>query len=280
MKTNLLAKTVLIVSLVVTAPPLLARDLSDRDPWEKFSVSVGAFVSDTNSNVRVGSGLGLDVDVEKVLGLDSQQTVFRSAALWRFTSSRKHRLDASWFALRRAATRSVGEDFDIKNREGNTVTIQAGTTVETNFDLDIIETTYSYSFLQDERVDLAAIAGVYVMPIHFGLKASGLATANESLNFTAPLPVFGLRMDVALSPKWFVRSGTQIFAIKYGDFSGRLAQTRIAVEYLPFRHFGFGAGIDSMRFRFESKASDAKVDVDGNVNFEYVGGQFYAKYFF
>jgi hypothetical protein len=77
--------------------------------------------------------------------------------------------------------------------------------------LDIYELAYSYSFLQDDRIDLAALIGLYVMPIDFGINVAGLVNVNESEKFTAPLPVVGLRMDIALAPRWFLRTGTQIF---------------------------------------------------------------------
>lgn len=254
---------------------------SMNDPWEKFSVSLGAFLSDTQSSVRVGGGLGVDVDVEKALGLESKTAVLRADSLWRFSHNRRHRLDASWFALRRSADRKIGEDFDIKDRNGNIVTVQAGSEVKSHFNLDIIETSYSYSFVQDDRVDLAVGGGFYVMPIRFGLDASGVTDTSGSLNFTAPLPVVGLRMDVALNPKWYVRTGSQLFYIQYQGFTGRLTQTRAAIEYLPVKHVGLGIGVDNMRFAFEGTGKDyPNVDLSGNVNFEYTGLQLYGKFLF
>lgn len=55
--------------------------------------------------------------------------------------------------------------------------------------------SYSYSFFQDDRVDLAVSIGVYVMPIDFGVKVSGVLDEGGSEKFTAPLPVFGLRLE-------------------------------------------------------------------------------------
>jgi hypothetical protein len=258
-----------------------ATDLSQHETWDKFSLSLGGFLADTQSDVRVGTGLGLDLNVEDTLGLKNKTVVGRAETYWRFTQNRRHRLDASWFAFRRSATRTVGQDFVIKDQEGNPVTIQAGTNIDTKFNLDIIETAYSYSFLQDERLDLAGSFGIYVMPINFGLTATGLTNASGRMKFTAPLPVVGLRMDVALTPKWYLRTGSQLFEIKYQNFSGRLAQMHTAVEYLPFRHFGMGLGFDSMRFLFQgTKEGKRDVDIRGDVNFQYTGIQLYGKFFF
>ena len=87
--------------------------------------------------------------------------------------------------------------------------------METSFDLDIYELAYSYSFFQDERIDLAASIGLYVMPIDFSIKSIGALEVEGSQRFTAPLPPLGLRMDIALTPKWFIRTGSQIFYLEY-----------------------------------------------------------------
>lgn len=280
-----LRRLFLTIVLIILALPGVHADSTPQnlsaltpEPWEKLSFTLGAFLSNTTSGVRVGTGLGLDINVEDLLGMEDKTTVARAEAFWRFSQNRKHRLDASWFALRRSATRKVGQDFDIKDRNGNTVTVQAGSEVNSHFNLDIIETAYSYSFIQDDRLDLALSGGVYVMPIDFGLTSTGATNADETMKFTAPLPVVGLRMDVALTPKWYIRTGSQFFYIQYQNFTGSLTQLRAAVEYLPFKHFGVGLGVDTMRFNVEAtRVSDPNIDFKGNVDFRYTGLQLYGK---
>lgn len=80
----------------------------EEKPWEKFAANFGVFLSATDSNFRIGSGVGVDIDVEELFGLDSTSTVFRTDALWRFSKNRRHRLAFSWFAFRRDGTRQIG----------------------------------------------------------------------------------------------------------------------------------------------------------------------------
>ncbi len=56
------------------------------------------------------------------------------------------------------------------------VTISAGTKVDTTFNYQIIRAAYSYSFFQDDRMDLAASIGLFVMPIKFEMSAAGLGS--------------------------------------------------------------------------------------------------------
>ena len=200
--------------------------------------------------------------------------------MWRFTENRRHRLDFTWFAFRRDGSRQIAGDITIGDGDNQT-TIDAETTVEAFFDLDLYELAYSYSFLQDDRIDLAAGIGFYVMPMDFGIKATCLVDEEGSERFTAPLPVLGLRMDVALTPKWFLRSGAQVFYLEYENFTGRVLEFRAVVEYNPWEHVGIGLGIDSLSINVEAEGEDwPGIDLKGNVEFDYAGVQLYLRLFY
>src|SRR5581483_5471088 len=77
--------------------------VSQPGPWEKFSFSMGAFFTNSDTGIRLGSNVGVEMDLEDTLGFNSNASVFRTEAAWRFSPNRRHRLDASWFAVRRDA---------------------------------------------------------------------------------------------------------------------------------------------------------------------------------
>jgi hypothetical protein len=165
-----------VLCLLLPYQPGMAEewDLEEK-PWEKFGANFGVFLSTVDSSFRIGSGIGLDIDVEDLLGLDTTNSVFRTDAMWRLTKNRRHRLDFTWFSLKRDGQRRILDDIVIEDDEGNKIDIPAGTTLEAFFDLDIYEIGYSYSFIQNDRLDLAAGVGLYVMPMDFGIKVSGLS---------------------------------------------------------------------------------------------------------
>jgi hypothetical protein len=255
--------------------------LAEDTPWEKFSLDLGYFIANTDTGVRLGSGLGVSVDMEDLLGLDSTDSAVRVGASWRFTDNRRHRLDFQWFRFNRDGSNTIGEDIHYKDKDGNEKIIDAGTYVESFFDFDIYQLAYSYSFFQDDRVDLAGSLGLYVMPIDFGIKATGLIDVGGSESFTAPLPTLGVRADFAISPKWYFRSGLQVFYLEIGEFSGSILAVNVAIEYLPWKHFGFGLGFDSLNVKAEADGDDYPgIDFQGEVNFHYTGLQLYAKLYF
>ena len=264
-------------SLLLFIPPAMAEDT----PWEKFSLDLGYFFANTDTNVRLGSGLGVSVDMEDLLGLDSTDSAGRVRALWRFTDNRRHRLDFQWFGFRRDGSNTIEQDIPYKDKDGNDQVIEAGTYLESFFDFDIYQLAYSYSFFQDDRIDLAGSLGLYVMPIDFGFTATGLVNVGGSESFTAPLPVLGVRADFEITPKWYFRSGLQVFYLEIGEFSGSILQTNVAIEYLPWKHLGFGLGLDSLNVKAEADGDDYPgIDFKGEVNFHYTGLQLYAKLYF
>lgn len=250
-------------------------------PWEKFSFTVGGFFSHSDSGVRLGDAVGVEIDLEDSLGFDQDMNVFRTEASWRFTNNRKHRVDFSWFGIRRDAQTTIGHDLILEGDNGNTITIPTGSNVTSKLNIDLYETAYSYSFIQDQRVDLAGIAGLYMMPIDFQVKSTGAIDTDRKLSLTAPLPVIGLRVDVAMTPKWFLRTSSQMFAWESEGFSGRLTQLRGAIEYLPMEHVGVGLGLDNFNMSMDGKGAHFPgINFRGKVDYQYNGVQLYGKVFF
>lgn len=269
----------LSVAMIFTGHWLQGSEI--KSPWEKAGLDVGLFLSRIQSHARYGAGLGVDLDPEKLLGLSTQETVFRANGFWRFSDNRRHRLDLMWFSYRRDAERQVAEGFTITGSDGNPIAIAPGTNIQSSFDVDIYETTYAYSFFQDDRFDLSARLGLYMMPIRTEINATGLLETQQSQNFTAPLPVLGYRMDIALTPKWAIRTGTQVFYFEYNSFEGSLLQTQGGVEYKILKNTALGLGFDSFNFNLTSDGSDYPgVDLDGAVGFQYTGLQVYVHWAF
>ena len=270
---------VVVALLVVLAPASshAADNTVNKLPWEKFNVQGGAFFAALNNKVTAGSeGAGVAIDVENFLGLDVQSTVFRLGASYRIGEKRRHRVDLDYLYFNRSGEKNLDQDILVDNN-----TITAGTRVDTTFNFQIYRAAYSYSFFQDDRMDLAASIGLFVMPIKFEMSAEGLGSSQGEFNFTAPLPALGLRGDFAVTPRWMIRTNIDFFYLEYQSFKGALVDTRIAVEYNPWEHFGFGLGIDNFRLQLESESNDYPgANFQGIVKSQFMGVQLYARYFF
>jgi hypothetical protein len=68
------AAAVVLLSMIQPAV-IRAADTEAQMPWEKVGANVGVFLAGLDSSIRIGSGIGVDIDI-----LDSTNTVFRADA--------------------------------------------------------------------------------------------------------------------------------------------------------------------------------------------------------
>jgi hypothetical protein len=263
----------------------MAADEDPADlPWEKGYFNIGYYFANLNSSIRLGEGnlgVGIDLSVEDTLGLDTSQGSFRIEGGWRFSQNKRHKVELGWFYFNRSGSKYLDEVFEIPPELGGG-TIGPGT-FNSTFNFDLIKAKYEYSFLLDERVDFNVGLGLFIMPFKFSTSVSdGTNTGSVSESVTAPLPVLSLGFDVLLAPKWYVRQQTDIFYLEIDNYKGGIADIQIALEYLPWKHVGFGLGFDALTIKVEAEDDTdvPGVDFKGNIEFVTTGIQLYLRTYF
>jgi len=246
-------------------------------PWEKGSIQIGGFITSTDTEMRVNSSsdaVGAVVNVEDTLGVGSEKSTYRVDGFYRFGETRRHQIDLHYFDSRRSATKVLDRTIDI----GDT-TFPVGATVSTEFNLKFVNVDYSYAFFQDDRVRLSVAGGLHTTGVKF--KVDSPPTLFEDESFTAPLPVVGLRGEVIVTERWRLKGSADAFYLEYDQFTGLLADTSLAVEYLPFKHAAFGLAVNNIRMNVESDGDNAEgTDLNGELKFNFVGLLMYARYLF
>ncbi len=259
-----------VVAMVLINPfsPATAQT-SDQ---EKFSISVGLFVTDRNSETRfdgqIGTMIGTDVDLEAELGLDTSDNVFRLDGYYRF--NQKHRIDFSWFDLSRTGSKQIQREINWKD-----TLFAVDTVIDSEFDLSIYKVAYTWSFMRRDKGYLGLTAGLYIADISTSLSAPLVGT-QEGGGFTAPLPVIGLRGEYQISDKLSFRASGEIFAFSYGDFDGSLYDIYVGVDYQLFDRMAIGVGLNSVKMNLGVDKENANGDLDWN----YDGGLIFLKFDF
>ena len=174
----------------------------------------------------------------------------------------------------RNGSRVTQQDYQI----GDTV-YPAGTGLKSELDLWFANANYTYAFLSDDRVRLGASIGVHTTGIKFKVNSSGQGSESESV--TAPLPVIGARFDVVLAEKWRLKSSLDVFYLEYDNWTGSLVDSGLAVEYLPFKHVGFGLGYNTVRYRVKAEDSGGLGgEWNGQIKYDFAGVLLYVKAFY
>ncbi|MGI9221013.1 MAG: hypothetical protein ACR2QS_08270 [Woeseiaceae bacterium] len=259
-----------LIALLLPALPVVADESEDED-FNKLSVSLGVFFTDRESTSRLKGSVGnpgTPVDLEGDLGLRRNDIVFRIDGYYRFND--RHRIDASVFDLSRDKTYVIDEEIEW----GDTI-YPIDAEVKAEFDVAIYKLAYTWSFMRREKGYLGLSGGLYIASFGASLREAQLGSA-ESDTVTAPLPVFGLRGEYELSEKWTFRASSEIFAIEYEEYDGRLVDTYIGVDYKLWDKAAIGLGINSVTL-------DIDVDrrsFDGNFDWRYDGGYLFMKFDF
>lgn len=267
-----------IFIVVLISQPVVADEKEKEDysnePWEKAGLYLGAFVADFNSSLNLGfsgTGVGVSVDGEDLLGLDKDISVFRADAFWRI--SRRNRIDLMYYDASRSGSTFLG--FVIPDPDGGG-DIPLGTRIDTEFDFKILKATYGYSFFKNQHFDLALSGGIYAMDVAFKLEAEGEGKIEDS-EYIIPLPVLGLRGNFALTPKWFLRQSIDVFYLKIGEYTGSWVDLNVALEYNFWKYAGVGLGYDFVSMDISKDGNDTFLS---QIDMSYGGLSLFAKIYF
>ena len=264
----------MVASLAVLASgPVMAQE------DDKFEISAGGYsvyryesaVSLTETNL----GAGISISPRDTLGLDGEQTVFRLDGRYRFNSN--HAMTFSWFRINADASKTLTDDIEWVDENGDTVIIPIGTSVSSSLGYDIYKLGYQWSFYRSDKVELAAGAGLHMAEVRVGLgvDSSIIGTELRTAKSNVPMPVLSFMLDYNVTPKfdWYLR--TQLFAIDLGEWRGVYSDIELGMKYQLFEHFGIGAGIgsngldvvreyDNTRFEFENRVTGLHFFVSAN----------------
>ncbi|MCB2218995.1 MAG: hypothetical protein KQI35_01280 [Bacteroidetes bacterium] len=248
-----------------------------QQSWDRLSLELGGYAANINSNFRLGLdnlGIGLDIDFEEALGLETTAFTFNANAKYRFSKNRRHAASFRYFDFNRKATKTLQAEIEINDR-----VFSAGTELGSSFGLSVINADYSYSFLMDDRMDINASFGFFVMPIKFSVSKNDQAA--ESTSFTAPLPALGLESGFILSPKFSLHQSVHLFYIQLNNLQGKMTDLSIKLEYRPIINLGLGTGFNTFAVDIQQSKTKRPLfgDLVGNIGYKHTGFLLYAVFY-
>jgi len=238
---------------------------------DRFSISLGAFVTDRSTDTQLDSdvlGKGTVIDFEDDLGLDSSDSVFRIDGHYRF--SQKHRVNFSVFDLSRDSSATILRDIQYGDK-----IFPIDTVVNTSFDLNIYKLTYAYSFMQRDSGYLGVSLGIHIGDSKIGLDQQSLGQFEVS-SITAPLPVIGLIGEYELTDRLTLGASGELFAFEFDNVDGSLVDLYVGIDYQIIDHIALGLGFNSVHFDVDA----TKSDFSGSLDWRYEGALLFFKFDF
>ena len=256
---------------------------TSNNPWHKIEFNIGGYLTDITTQARIGSealGLGIGVDFEKALGLETTSHIYKLDALLRFGKKKNNHIELGYYSINRNSIKVLATDVELFDK-----IYKVGTRISSDTKVNIINLSYGHSFFQTANFDVGASFGFFVMPISLSLNVVDVNTvhiaSSDALEFTAPLPVIGLYSNFAFTPKLIMRQSIDLFYIKWGTFKGTLAELNINLEYNIWKYFGLGLGFNSFNINFENQnPTYPEVDFRGQYGYKLTGLTYYIKGYF
>jgi hypothetical protein len=235
-------------------------------------IRLGAYIVDNSStsfSVNSSKGLGAVIDYNRDLGGDSRDTVPRIDAFYRFNDN--HRIDFTAFEIGRKGTKTIAIDLAIGDEIYTT-----GETINSRIQYTLYKLGYAYSFYRSPKVELSLSAGLNISSYDLDFSNS-TSTKVVSSGFTAPLPMFGLQLHYAMTPKWSVQYVTEAFFIDFDNtIKGALVRYELNVEYKLFKNFAIGAGLARLSTSVDVNADNLR----GKVTDSYRGYTLFGTFYF
>jgi len=201
----------------------------------------------TSAQLQSHTGVGANIDFENALGMATDKSVPMGFARWRI--GQKWRIEAEYFQLNRTWTKVIDRDI----QWGDTV-YPVNASVSSKFDFSDMRISAGYSFFRRPDKEVGVGFGFHVAQYDVSLSSPGRNT--EATAVTAPLPVFSVYSQFALTQRWALAARMDRFVLHYQDFNGSLTGLGLDIMYQPFRNVGFGLGTRAL-------ALDASASKDG-----------------
>ena len=252
----------------VTASPIVERDqlwsaniglaykadlfeprAHDGGPQQQtIEIRLGAFNSSIDTEVIRDASDGQpgdELDLEDFLGVANRETITQLDALFRVAYF--HRLEFSYFELRRNAQKTLERDIDFGDE-----TFPEGTEVETNFESQYVRLAYSYSLMRDQQKELGVTAGLTYSRFETGLSAES-TQQSERVKVNAPLPTIGVFGSVAIGKKWRLDADIDVFALDFNQYDGYMAYLNLGLDRKFGDAIGVGIGYDYYVTKLDAK---------------------------
>lgn len=228
----------------------------------------GDYLSPTEDRVRISLGLtqtsattsfqldasngspGTVIDGENTLGLDRKQIdpVFEVEV----RAGERNRLRINYSALDRDDTRTLTTGPLVY---GNS-TLLVGEPVQTDLSIRAFGITYGYSFVRNDKVELAATLGVSDADIESRLRVETASTHIDiSHSFAGPFPIPGFEATWVLSKRFYIDAHAQYLKAAIHQLSATTSQYELNALYRLRPNISFALGFSSLTSDLTSRKS-------------------------
>ena len=242
----LAAVLLLATSAAVARPP---PEQPDNLLNDQLTLQAALVESTNHTTIRYDASAGTPgtvVDAENDLGLPSHKLIGHAELMFRMKTRHRVHIGNYFLPLDRHATKQLDQTINF----GDT-TYNVNDVVASELNMRLLELTYSYSFIKNDRAEIAASLGFDVV----GFEAAATVAARlrtEREDHSAPAPLGGLDGTVRLSNRWYAEARAQYLKVNVHQVSGTLETFQANALYRLNPNVTFGIGYSGFKVDVES----------------------------
>ena len=240
---------------------------------QTIGLNLGYFFTDIDSNARLNGSLpGSELDFSRDLGLNDRTNTFLSEVFWRITP--KHRIDFTWFGLYQKGQKLSNEELIINDN-----IIPSGTGLQSNFNHNRYQLTYTYNLFQGSNYETGPSLGIYTLSINSSISSVVANTVKQtysSTNLTIPLPTIGWRGSYGVTDSITLHSRFNFMIVSIDSWKGDLYDFQLSAEYNFWKYMGVGLAYN-LSFLEVNHTSETGAF---QYNYDFQGVQTYLKFAF
>ena len=217
----------------------------------------------------------IDIDFDRVLGLEDSSTTAFLSYQWRF--SENWSLLAFYSQMEADGKKTAQEDFTWDDEE-----YTIGSRLETDFGLDTYLFAANYSLIRDSRKEVGFGFGLHVFDIdttiaaEAGAQGTVLERTRSTSEVTAPLPNLRAYGTYLLTDRWEISAAAGWLSLDYEDYEGDYLFLTAFTEYRFTKNFGMGLSYQIAEIEVTEENSKSKKNFD----MEFSGPSIYLTYGF
>lgn len=191
---------------------------------------------------------GTLLSAEEDLGLDDQ--VDQGRMEFDIRMGRRHHVRLDYFKLNRFSEQPLPRDILF----GDLIFAQ-GTTFRTKLDWRVLSLTHTYSFLHFDRFEAGLGLGIHIIEAQARGGQPGTNDFEEASE-VGIFPTIAASAAFRITKRWSITARGQAFSAEPEDFSGKMADYHIDLQFRWRKNLAFGIGYTQLETNLEVTDAD------------------------
>lgn len=242
---------ILALLLVLLAGAAHAEDYFSPTE-ERVRLSLGTVYLDSKTTVQIDSSTGVTgtlVNAENDFGMNKDDFEAKFQMMLRVGERNRVRFD--YFSLDRTGYTTINKDILFRNVE-----LLPGDPLDSNLSIDVLSITYEYSFIHNERFELAATLGINDTDLSARARVNTAARhVDQTEDQAGPFPTVGLDGTYVISKRFYVDARVEYFKAHVDKLDGSLGFYEVNALYRLRPNISFALGYELVKAQLLSEQS-------------------------